>query len=308
MQYRTDLAMERAQGLGDMPGVSIRSSRNALFSRCDIEVQTEEAARRLGKPVGRYITLDASPLHGMQQRERQALAEEIAATVRGLLPPAGEVLVVGLGNRHITSDALGSRVTEKLLVTRHLKETLPEPLRGRLRGVSALAPGVLGITGMETADLVRGAVEQTHPAAVIAVDALSARECARIGTAIQIADTGIQPGSGVGNHRSGLTRQALGVPVIAVGVPTVVYSTVIVRDALALLMADWPEGQQQHAAAADALAQRLTAQHLGELVVTPREIDQLVNELSQVLAMGLNLALQPRLGEEEISLLMNETA
>ena len=154
--------------------------------------------------------------------------------------------------------------------------------------------------------MVRGAVDQTHPAAVIAVDALSARACSRIGTAIQITDTGIQPGSGVGNHRAGLTRETLGVPVIAVGVPTVVYSTVIVRDALTLLMEDMP-GNSGHEDAADSLARRLTRMPMGELVVTPREIDQMVGELSQVLAMGLNRALQPHMSLREISAFMNET-
>lgn len=306
MQYRTDLAVERVLEQGSAPGVSMQSIRLRGFTRTEVHIESEEASRRLQKPPGRYFTFETEPIHTLEQAQRQQLSSCIAETVRGLLPPFGDVLAVGLGNRHITSDALGSRVIESVLVTRHLTGAMPEPLRGRLRGVSALAPGVLGVTGMETADLVRGAVEQTRPAAVIAVDALSARECGHIGTAIQIADTGIQPGSGVGNHRTGLTRQTLGVPVIAVGVPTVVYSTVIVRDALTLLLDSMPEEQGDHAAAAEALAGRLTRQRLGEMVVTPREIDQMVGELGQVLAMGLNMALQPKLSQQEIAALMNE--
>ena len=306
MQYRTDLAMEQVQQEGASPGIRLRSDRSHGYTRSEVEIETAEAAARLQKPVGRYVTFETAPVHSLDQAQRQRLSDGIAETLRALLPPCGDVLVVGLGNRHITSDALGSRVTENVLVTRHLKDALPQSLRGRLRGVSALAPGVLGITGMETADMVRGAVEQTRPAAVVAVDALSARECARIGTAIQITDTGIQPGSGVGNHRMGLTRETLGIPVAAIGVPTVVYSTVIVRDALTQLLSGMPEAQGDHAAAADALARRLTRQHLGEMVVTPREIDQMVGELSQVLGMGLNMALQPRLTAQEISALMNE--
>lgn len=306
MQYRTDLAMERAQDMSGAPGVRTRTVTLCGFTRSEIEIETPEAARRLQKPVGRYITFETPPVHSLSAQDRLELAQEMADTLRALLPPFGEVLAVGLGNRHITSDALGSRVTEGVLVTRHLMGALPDSLRGRLRGVSALCPGVLGITGMETADMVRGAVEQTHPAAIIAVDALSARECARIGTAIQITDTGIQPGSGVGNHRTGLTRETLGVPVIAVGVPTVVYSTVIVRDALTLLLGSLPEENGSHAEAAEALARRLTRQQMGEMVVTPREIDQMVGELGQVLSMSLNLALQPRLSPQEISTLMNE--
>ena len=294
MQYRTDLAMERAQDSGNMGGVCMRNAQAGPFSICEIEIQSAEAAERLQKPAGRYITLETPPIHGLSAQERQTLAREIAERLAPLLPPFGDVLTVGLGNRHITSDALGSRVAEGVLVTRHLKDTLPDSLRGRLRGVSALCPGVLGVTGMETADMVRGAVEQTRPSAVIAIDALSARACGRIGTAIQITDTGILPGSGVGNHRAGLTRDTLGVPVVAIGVPTVVYSAVIVRDALAALRAERPEE----------LARQLTDQ---DMVVTPREIDQMVGELGQVLSMGINLALQPRMDANEIATLMNET-
>lgn len=293
MQYRTDLAMERAQDSGNMGGVCMWNTQAGPFSICEIEIQSAEAAERLQKPAGRYITLETPPIHGLSAEERQALAREMAERLAPLLPPFGDVLTVGLGNRHITSDALGSRVAEGVLVTRHLKDTLPDSLRGRLRGVSALCPGVLGVTGMETADMVRGAVEQTRPSAVIAIDALSARACGRIGTAIQITDTGILPGSGVGNHRAGLTRDTLGVPVIAIGVPTVVYSAVIVRDALAALRAERPEE----------LARQLTDQ---DMVVTPREIDQMVGELGQVLSMGINLALQPRMDANEIATLMNE--
>ena len=293
MQYRTDLAMERAQDSGNMGGVCMWNTQAGPFSICEIEIQSSEAAERLQKPAGRYITLETPPIHGLSAEERQALAREMAERLAPLLPPFGDVLTVGLGNRHITSDALGSRVAEGVLVTRHLKDTLPDSLRGRLRGVSALCPGVLGVTGMETADMVRGAVEQTRPSAVIAIDALSARACGRIGTAIQITDTGILPGSGVGNHRAGLTRDTLGVPVVAIGVPTVVYSAVIVRDALAALRAERPEE----------LARQLTDQ---DMVVTPREIDQMVGELGQVLSMGINLALQPRMDANEIATLMNE--
>ena len=189
-------------------------------------------------------------------------------------------------------------MVERLLVTRHL-EGLP------LRPVCALAPGVLGVTGMETADLVQGAAEHAKPCAIIAIDALSARECRRIGAVIQVTDTGIQPGSGVGNHRAGITRETMGVPVIAVGVPTVVYGSVIIRDALRQLLDDYPDASEREAAAY-ALAQRILSQPLGEMVVTPREIDQLVAELSQVIGMSLNLALQPQLSREEILMLTNE--
>lgn len=305
MQYRTDLAMERAADHPDIPGVQVINTQAGDYARCEVRIESEEAARQLQKPCGRYITFEIPPLHQMAQPARAELAQAIADTLQSLMPPEGDVLIVGLGNRRITSDKLGSQVVETLLVTRHLRGHLSQPLLGRLRGVCALAPGVLGVTGMETADLVQGAAEHARPCAIIAIDALSARECRRIGAVIQVTDTGIQPGSGVGNHRAGITRETMGVPVIAVGVPTVVYGSVIIRDALRQILGDYPDASEREAAA-DALAQRILSQPLGEMVVTPREIDQLVAELSQVIGMSLNLALQPQLSREEILMLTNE--
>ena len=206
MQYRTDLAMERAADHPDIPGVQVINTQAGDCARCEVRIESEEAARQLQKPCGRYITFEIPPLHQMAQPARAELAQAIADTLQSLLPPDGDVLIVGLGNRRITSDKLGSQVVETLLVTRHLRGHLSQPLLGRLRGVCALAPGVLGVTGMETADLVQGAAEHAKPCAIIAIDALSARECRRIGAVIQVTDTGIQPGSGVGNHRAGITR------------------------------------------------------------------------------------------------------
>lgn len=305
MQYRTDLAMERAADHPDITGVQVINTQAGDCARCEVRIESEEAARQLQKPCGRYITFEIPPLHQMAQPARAELAQTIADTLQSLLPPDGDVLIVGLGNRRITSDKLGSQVVETLLVTRHLRGHLSQPLLDRLRGVCALAPGVLGVTGMETADLVQGAAEHAKPCAIIAIDALSARECRRIGAVIQVTDTGIQPGSGVGNHRAGITRETMGVPVIAVGVPTVVYGSVIIRDALRQLLDDYPDASEREAAA-EALAQRILSQPLGEMVVTPREIDQLVAELSQVIGMSLNLALQPQLSREEILMLTNE--
>ena len=231
-------------------------------------------------------------------------ALEAAAFYR-LLPELGAVLVIGLGNRRITADSLGPRVVDGVLVTRHMRENTPASLKGRLRAVSAVAPGVLGVTGMETAEVVRGIVEHTRPEAVIAVDALAARETARICTTMQIADTGIQPGSGVGNHRLGLNEESLGVPVIAVGVPMVVYAATIARDALELLMEDLAPDGEEHAGALDALVDRVVARRLGDLVVTPREVDERVTRMADLLALGINRALQPRLDKDEIPALMH---
>lgn len=306
-QYRTDLAMERVNDFGTLSGVRTENATLGAFSRNIVQIENEEAARQLQKPCGQYITFHTQQPKLLSAEEKSELAGLIAGSLRHLLPPHGEILIVGLGNRRITSDALGSRVTESVLITRHLKDVLAPAIQGRLRGVCALSPGVLGVTGMETKDIVRGAVDHVKPSAVIAVDALSARECARIGTTIQLTDTGIQPGSGVGNHREGLTKETLGVPVIAIGVPLVVYTAVIVRDALGILLADMEDTDENREAAAESLVQRILNESIGEMVVTPREIDEMVAALAQVIALALNIALQPRLSRQEITMLTHET-
>ncbi|MBO4926016.1 MAG: GPR endopeptidase [Clostridia bacterium] len=306
MQVRTDLAME-CRALGEeTAGVMKRAYRRGSIEEIHVAIETEEAEKALGKPRGEYVTLCHPQILRAEAEERLALSRAVADAVRPLLPPFGDVMVVGLGNRHVTADALGSRVVESMMVTRHLKGTEPEGLHGRLRGVCAIAPGVLGVTGMETAEIVKGTVERTRPAAVIAIDALAARESGRICTTVQITDTGIQPGSGVGNHRRGLTRETLGVPVIAVGVPMVVYAAVIARDALTLLLSDMGLAEEEHAPALDALTEKVVKTGLGDLVVTPREVDEMVGMVARILADGLNMALQPRLSEEEIQALSHD--
>lgn len=306
-QYRTDLAMERVNDFGEIPGVRVENTAIGAFSRNIVQIESENAAKQLQKACGQYITFHAQQLKLLSQEEKAEFAALVAQSLSHMLPKEGEILVVGLGNRRITSDALGSRVTESVLVTRHLKDVLSPSLLGRLRGVCALSPGVLGVTGMETKDIVRGAVDHVKPAAVIAVDALSARECARIGATVQLTDTGIQPGSGVGNHREGLTRETLGVPVIAIGVPLVVYTAVIVRDALGILLSDMEDTEDSRQTAADSLVQRILNESIGEMVVTPREIDELVAALSQIIALAINIALQPKLSHQELTMLTHET-
>ena len=292
--FRTDLAMEcldhNTRGL---KGVRVSTHEIGGVTHTRIRIESEDAAELLGRQRGEYLTVECGDLCRCDARRRALLARMIALGVRRMLPPEGEVLVVGLGNRNVTADALGTRVVERMLVTRHLQQAVVEELRGRLRGVSAIAPGVLGLTGIETAELCRGLVRHVRPQAVVAIDALAAYESGRICTTVQVTDTGIQPGSGVGNHRLGLTEETLGVRVIAVGVPMVVYASTIARDAMARLIRDSgvaePEGEQ----AAEQLIRQTTEGLLGEMVVTPREIDELVLNVADLLADGLNQALQP---------------
>ena len=300
MQIRTDLAMECFGGAAAMPGVQSRTRRMGSLEETVVTVSSPDAARALDKPCGRYVTLSQSGLIHASAQERLHLSRAVAAAVDGMLPREGDLMVVGLGNRHITADALGSRVIDGLLITRHMKGMTQAPLQGRLRGVCAVAPGVLGVTGMETAEMVHGIVDRVRPAAVIAIDALAARESGRICSTVQITDTGIRPGSGVGNHRLGLTRETLGVPVIAVGVPMVVYAAVIARDALTLLLQDIGLREEEHLQAVEQLIGKAARDGLGDMVVTPREVDEMVGTVARILADGLNIALQKQLTEEEI--------
>ena len=276
------------------------------IERTVVTIRDEQTARALGRPQGVYVTLSCPQRMTIELGMRRALGRELGRTIAGMLPEGCEtVLVVGLGNRAVTPDALGPRAVERVLVTRHMDGCLPQDVQEKLRSVCAAAPGVLGVTGIETAEVLRGMVAHVRPDAVIAVDALAARSSQRICSTIQVADTGITPGSGVGNHRRALTRETLGVPVIAVGVPMVVYASTIARDALGDLAA------MDGASEADeeqlmACVERVVTQRLGDLIVTPREVDALVERMAGIVAEGVNLALHPELTEGEIAQLMAE--
>ena len=292
----TDLAVEAR---GNMP----RS--DAVHLACGIErltvrIDSERDAQNMGRPRGVYVTLTCPQTMSIALETRRALAHELAATLADMLPKARKsVLVVGLGNRNVTPDSLGPRTAERILVTRHMAGCLPEDVLRDMASVSAASPGVLGVTGMETAEILRGMVAHVQPDAVIAIDALAARSSSRIASTIQIADTGITPGSGVGNHQKALDERTLGVPVIAVGVPLVVYASTIASDALCAL----GDGEMEEERIA-ACVEQVVSERLGEMVVTPREVDALVERMAGVLADGINQALQPTLTGAEIAQMM----
>ena len=292
----TDLAVEAR---GNMP----RS--DAVHLACGIErltvrIDSERDAQNMGRPRGVYVTLTCPQTMSIALETRRALAHELAATLADMLPKARKsVLVVGLGNRNVTPDSLGPRTAERVLVTRHMAGCLPEDVLRDMASVSAASPGVLGVTGMETAEILRGMVAHVKPDAVIAIDALAARSSSRIASTIQIADTGITPGSGVGNHQKALDERTLGVPVIAVGVPLVVYASTIASDALCAL----GDGEMEEERIA-ACVEQVVSERLGEMVVTPREVDALVERMAGVLADGINQALQPALTGAEIAQMM----
>ncbi|WP_297289498.1 GPR endopeptidase [uncultured Flavonifractor sp.] len=296
---RTDLAVEAAQlwreggGAEELQGVTQQESLREGYPVTTVRVLDQEGAKAIGKPVGAYVTIT---LDGLARREQDAFgraARAVAAELRALLklPEGAPALVVGLGNRAITPDNIGPAAADHTMVTRHLVEKVPEHF-GSFRPVAALAAGVLGTTGVESGELVRAVTEKIRPACVIAVDALASRSLSRVCNTIQLADTGITPGSGVGNARAALDQASLGVPVIAVGVPTVVDGATLAADLLA------------EAGQADLDPQALRGAGEGVLV-TPRDIDAKVTDLAKVVGFGINLALQNGLTVEDVELFLS---
>ena len=297
----TDLAMEsrgaQPEQTQTLPGG---------IERTVVTIRDAQTAKALSRPVGVYVTLSCPQRMSIELGTRRALSEALGQAIAGMLPGACRtVLVAGLGNRTVTPDALGPRTVERVLVTRHMDGCLPQDVSERLRSVCAAAPGVLGVTGIETAEVLRGMVAHVRPDAVIVVDALAARSSQRICSTIQVADTGITPGSGVGNHRKALTRETLGIPVIAVGVPMVVYASTIARDAMGYLGAADGASEADEERLAKCVEQ-VVSMRLGDLIVTPREVDALVERMAGIVAEGINFALHPELTQSEIAQLMSQ--
>ncbi|MCR4420793.1 MAG: GPR endopeptidase [Clostridia bacterium] len=306
-----DLAVEahallRGATTEEVPGVREDKEELDFATVTTITVLNATGERAMRRPVGTYVTIEAPTLGQPVPEARKQLVELLAAKITdlmgraGLLPQA-DVLIVGLGNRRATPDSLGPSVVDRCLVTRHLHRYAPRSIPPAWRSVSGLAPGVLGVTGIETLEVVKGAVAHVHPGLIIAVDALAAQEVRRLGTTIQLCDTGVNPGSGTGKAREGLNRYTLGRPVIAIGLPTVVRAPVLAHDLFARLTAsDGPERDQNLQRALDDLLSPFG----GDLTVTPKEIDNLIDQVSAIIASGINRALFPDLSEEEVAYLV----
>lgn len=279
MNFRTDLAIEGAENTpADSRDVAREHYKKEGAEITHIQVLTPRGEATVGKPQGRYVTVSLPALAD----DETALARHAAVVGRELtrlLPPHGTVLVVGLGNRTVTPDALGPAVADMVLATRHIQGEFARAAGlTDLRPVAVLAPGVLGQTGTESSELVRGVCREVCPAAVVAVDALAARSVARLGRTVQLCDSGISPGSGVGNNRRPLNRDTLGVPVIGMGVPTVVDAATLARETM---------GREPHGEAAG-------------MMVTPREVDVMVSRAARLIAMSLHAALQPAYSPVEL--------
>lgn len=279
-QVRTDLALEareRYEEDVEIRGVSVEETYDEKrdIRATTVRIESENGAKAMGKPIGVYITLEAPKLSEPDKDYHREVSEALAVYLQELLGTKEErsVLVVGLGNREVTPDALGPEVVGNLRITRHVVKEYGKAAfeKEKVHMVSGIVPGVMAQTGMETLEIVRGIVEETQPDVVVAIDALAARSSKRLNRTIQISDAGIHPGSGVGNHRHSLTRETIGVPVVAIGVPTVVDAATIVYDAVRDRNAV-PPG-------------------LNSMFVTPKDIDETIKHLSFTISEALNIAL-----------------
>ena len=314
-QSRTDLAVEEKERFEEddveISGVAIEEDYDEEneIKVTKVVISTEKGAKVMGKPKGTYITLEAPNMSEPDEEYHREISEALAKYVGQLMPKEKEeqsILIVGLGNREVTPDALGPDVVGNLLITRHIVKEYGKVALGKekINKISGIVPGVMAQTGMEASEIVRGIVEETKPDFVIAIDALAARSTRRLNRTIQIADTGIHPGSGVGNHRNGLTIESLGVPVIAIGVPTVVDAATIVNDTMENLIDAMEQSEQLksigktldlfNATEKRQLIRELIAPHLNGMFVTPKDIDETVKRIGYTISEALNIALQPQ--------------
>ncbi len=317
---RTDLALESQERVkkdrGSVRGVDFKEEkRENGITISTVVIRTENAARSMGKPRGHYITIEAPEMEEDDAGYHREISIELAKIIRKLLPESKigkidwqsldeeleiSVLIVGMGNREVTPDALGPRVIDNMFITRHIIKEFGKYAFGseKISKISGIVPGVMAQTGMECLEIVRGVVNETKPDLVITVDALAARNAKRLGRTIQLTDTGITPGSGIGNHRNALNEKSVGVPVLSLGVPTVVDAATIVSDAMTSLieamslsnLEKLDESEKQE------LARELLSPQLHGMFVTPKDIDASIKRLSFLISEGLNIAL---LGNKE---------
>ena len=312
---RTDLALEEKERFEsdqvEVQGVVLEEEydKEREIRVTTVRIETENGAKTMGKPVGTYLTIEApnlsSPDEGIHREVSEELAKYLIEVMKKIIPESEhdkEVLVIGLGNRQATPDALGPYVADNLNVTRHIVKEYGKyaALEEMNCVVSAIVPGVMAQTGMETAEIIKGVVRETKPDLLIVIDALAARNSRRLNRTIQIADTGINPGSGVGNYRNAITKETIGVPVIAIGVPTVVDAVTIVSDTMenllsaletseslkgvGLVLGGYSEAEKYE------LIKELIAPNLNSMFMTPKDIDETVKRLSYTISEGLNLA------------------
>lgn len=316
---RTDLAIEakeiyQKENNGRIPGVEVEEDHDGDIKISKVRIVDEVGERAMGKPIGTYITIDIPQVTHYDGDTMDDVSEVMAKVLTPLanIDKSMTALVVGLGNSNITPDALGPKVISRLMITRHLKELVPDSIDEEIRPVCAIAPGVLGTTGIETGEIIKGVVDKIKPNLIICIDALASRKMQRVNRTIQIGDTGISPGSGVGNKRMEISKRTLGIPVIAIGVPTVVDAATMANDTIDLaideMIKEAKSGGQFYNMLKSIdknekqkMIEEILNPYIGNLLVTPKEVDLVIDSLSKVIANGINIALQPALELEDIN-------
>ncbi len=308
--FRTDLATERRDLYRKANSIEneidgIESEKEEINENITVErvkIKNEEGQKAIGKPIGNYITIDIKKLKIAQdediEKSAETLSNELTKILDSHIDKQGEILVVGLGNIYVTPDSLGPKVVNDIEVTRHIINYLPQYVEEGTRMVSAISPGVLGTTGIETVEILKGIVDNIHPKLVIVIDALASRSIERISSTVQLSDTGIVPGAGVGNKRSEISKETLGIPVIAIGIPTVVETAVLVNDCLNLFITKLQEesksneylNQLKEQDNYDEIKESLNPGDFN-LIVTPKEIDDLIENMTEVVAKGINMSM-----------------
>ena len=299
MIFRTDLAKETYELRKEKKGiVSKRINSNGIEGDW---VQILYDMEDSGKKAGNYISFETDAIINRNVEFYENISKALAEKINELIKETDKtVLVVGLGNESMTPDSIGPKVIKKIFVTRHIFEFLPDEKDQRMSSVCAVAPGVLGVTGIESADVISGICRNIDVGAVIVIDALAARKSERMFSTFQLTDTGIHPGAGVGNKRSPLSKEFLGIPVIAIGVPTVVYASSLVYDAAM----EFFDNSDKNEVTAEKIAQKLASFSDRDMVVTPKEVDVIIEDCAKIIADGINLSLQKNMSIDEINAYM----
>lgn len=323
INVRTDLAVEAKEmytedNNSEIAGVSVEELEDEGTKITKVNILNEDGAKKMGKPVGTYITLDIPEFTAYDGGLMDDVSKALGRTLKRLINMKDDMLalVVGLGNWKVTPDALGPKVTEGIMVTRHLKDVMPDVIDDSVYKVAAIAPGVLGVTGVETGEIIKGLVEKIKPDVVVCIDALASRKIDRVNRTIQISDTGISPGAGVGNNRMRINEESLGVKVIAIGVPTVVDAATIANDTIDLVLDDLINQSEEgkdfynmlkkvNKEEKSKLIREVLNPYVGDLVVTPKEVDLMIDSLSKIIANGINIGLQPNMTMEDINKFLN---
>ncbi|WP_442954897.1 GPR endopeptidase [Paenibacillus sp. SYP-B4298] len=318
---RTDLALEAKeiaeQGGEALQGVSMTTMNDHGIQITRLTVENEQGSQAIGKMIGNYVTLEVPGLRKQDTELQDRVATHFAKQFELFLQQTGvsaqaKALIVGLGNWNVTPDALGPIVVENVMITRHFFELMPDEVAPGYRPVSAVSPGVLGITGIESSDIIKGIVEQSKPDFIVAIDALASKAIERVNTTIQISDTGIHPGSGIGNKRRGITKEIMGVPVIAIGVPTVMFASTIVNNCIELMQKHFQtqtsntgqilgllDSMEEHERLT--LVKEILSPMGHDLLVTPKEVDEFIEDIGNIIASGLNAALHDAVDSSNVA-------